>query len=86
MCVTFEGKSLPNYENAIKIIMLTEETCALKRELKKIGGCTNYMQDKGYNQTTLGVCFSFVSVKHSPNPRAQGDHIVELEPFKCYFK
>ena len=85
MCVTFEGKFLPSYEDAIKIIVLTEETCALKRELKKIGGCANYMQDKGYNQTTLGICFSFVSVNHLPNCRAHGDHIVKFEPFKCYY-
>ena len=35
MYVTFEGKSLPSYENTIKIIMLNEETFALKKKLKK---------------------------------------------------
>ena len=38
------------------------------------------MQDKGYNKTTPGVCFRFVYVNHSPNRRAQGNHIVEFEP------
>ena len=80
MYVTFEGKSLPSYENTIKIIMLNEETFALKKKLKKIGWCANYMQEKRYNKTTPRVCFSFVYVNHSPNRRGQGDHIVEFEP------
>ena len=42
------------------------------------------MQDKGYNEPTPVVYFSFVYVNHSPNRRAQGDHIVEFEPCKCY--
>ena len=42
------------------------------------------MQDKGYNKTTPGVCFRFVYVNHSPNRRAQGNHIVEFEPWKYY--
>ena len=43
------------------------------------------MQDKGYNETTPGVCFSFLHVNHSPNRRAQGDHIVKFEPCKGFF-
>ena len=87
MCVTFEGKSLTSYEDTIKVILLTEETFALKRKLRKIGWYANYMQDKGYNETNPGVCFSFVYVNHSPNCRAQGDHIVEFEPCKsCSYK
>ena len=42
------------------------------------------MHGKGYNQTNPGVCFSFVYVNHSSSHRAQGDHIVEFEPCKCY--
>ena len=42
------------------------------------------MQDKGYSEPTPVVYFSFVYVNHSPNRRAQGDHIVEFEPCKCY--
>ena len=66
MCVTFEGESLPSYEDMIKIIMLTEETFALKKIFKKIGWCANYTQGKGYNETSPGVCFSFAYVNHSP--------------------
>ena len=40
------------------------------------------MQDKGYNETTHGVCFSFVYVNHFPNHRAQGAH---FERCKCFF-
>ena len=83
MCVTFEGESLPNHEDTIKIIMLTEETFALKRKLKTIRWCAKYIQDKGYNKSTLGVSFSFVHVNHSPSHRAQGEHIVEYEPSRC---
>ena len=64
MCITFERESLPSYDDIFKIIKLTEETFAWKRKLRKIGWCTNYMQDKGYNETTPGVCFSFVYVNH----------------------
>ena len=42
------------------------------------------MRGKGYNEITLGVWFNFVYVNHLPNRRAQGDHIVEFEPCKCY--
>ena len=56
MCVTFEGRSLTSYEDTIKVIMLTEETFALKRKLRKIDWYANYMQDKGYNETNPGVC------------------------------
>ena len=68
----------------LKIIKLTEEIFALKRKPSKIGWCTNYMQDKGYNKATPEVCLSFVYVNHVPNCRAQGDHIVESEPCKCF--
>ena len=85
MCITFEGESLPSYDDTFKIIKLTEETFALKKKLRKIGWCANYMQDKGYNETTPGVCFSFLHVNHSPNRRAQGDHIVKFEPCKGFF-
>ena len=85
MCITFEGESLPNYDDTFKIIKLTEETFVLKRKLSKIGWCPNYMQDKGYNETTPRVYFSFVYINHLPNRRAQGDHIVEFEPCKCFF-
>ena len=37
MCITFEGESLPSYNNTFKIIKLIEETFALKRQLRKIG-------------------------------------------------
>ena len=79
MCVTFEGESLPSYENTIKIIMLTEETFALKKIFKKIGWCANYMQGKGYNETPHGVCFNFAYVNHSPSRRGQEDHIVQFK-------
>ena len=32
MRVTFEGESLPSYEDTIKIIMITDKTFALKRK------------------------------------------------------
>ena len=51
MCITFEGECLPSYDDTFKIIKSTEETFALKRKLRKIGSCANYMQDKGYNET-----------------------------------
>ena len=35
MCVTFEGESLPSYEDTIKITMLARETFASKRKFKK---------------------------------------------------
>ena len=63
--------------------MLTAETFALKRKLKTILWCANYFQDKGYNKSTLGYSFSFFRVNHSPNHRAQGEHIVEYEPSRC---
>ena len=85
MCITFEGESLPSYDNTFKILKLTEETFALKRKLRKIGWCANYMQGKGYNETTPEVCFSFIYINHSPNRRAQGDHIVEFEACKSFF-
>ena len=37
MCITFEGESLPSYNDTFKIIKLIEETFALKRQLRKIG-------------------------------------------------
>ena len=37
MCITFEGESLPSYDDTFKIIKLTEETFALKKKLRKIG-------------------------------------------------
>ena len=46
--------------------MLSAETFALKRKLKTILWCANYIQDKGYNKSTLVVSFSFVHVNHSP--------------------
>ena len=51
MGITFEGECLPSYDDTFKIIKSTEETFALKRKLRKIGWCANYMQDKGYNET-----------------------------------
>ena len=82
MCVTFEGESLPSYEDTIKIIMLTEETFALKKIFKKIGWCANYMQGKGYNETPHGVCFNFAYVNHSPSHRGQEDHIIQFKSWK----
>ena len=61
MSVTFEGESLRSYDDTFKIIKVTKETFALKRKLRKIGWCANYMQNKGYNETTPRVCFSFCS-------------------------
>ena len=85
MGITFEGECLPSYDDTFKIIKSTEETFALKRKLRKIGWCANYMQDKGYNETAPWVCFSFVYVNHSPNRRAQGDHIVEFDLANVFF-
>ena len=82
MCVTFERESLPSYEDTIKIIMLTEETFALKKIFKKIGWCANYMQGKGYNESSPGVCFSFAYVNHSPSCRGQENHIVQFQSCK----
>ena len=83
MSQTSEGESLQSYEDAVKIIQLNEETFTLKKK-QKTGWCANYMQDKGYNEATPGVCFSFAYVNHSSNPRAQEDHIVDFKPCKCY--
>ena len=46
MCITFEGESLPSYDDTFKIIKLTEEIFALKRKLRKIGWCTNICRTK----------------------------------------
>ena len=85
MYVTFQGESLSSCDDTFKIIKLTEETFALKRKLRKIGWCANYVHDKGCNETTPGIYFGFVSVNQSPNCRAYGDHIAEFEPCRCYF-
>ena len=53
MYVTFEGKSLPSYENTIKIIMLNEETFALKKKLKKKKIKKNWLVCKLYAGETI---------------------------------
>ena len=83
MSVTFEGESWASYEDTIKIIMLIEETFAWKENFKKNWLVRKLYAGQRIQWNNSQVCFSFVYVNHSPNCRAQGDHIVEFEPCKC---